>query len=215
MILALQKTKNLFLSVALLSTFLLTTSCGDGKGGFNLEIPGVDGPHVALNEDDVVISVLFENIQIPGGLRYNVPKYNNSVIALEPDLQSDGTLMSMSIALDDVLGGNLDRLNPQTLPGGRDLPGISGGRLPAVAFTIEKFENMVFYLGPDLFGVFVPVNIKMQGTMLTSRYYSDGRRTGNITLVGEDQNGENGGFLLLLDMGRRTKKLLKKVAKRY
>ena len=215
--------KVLLITLLLSLNFGLVSSCGkcDEESGqncsnYNLEIPGVDGPHITLLGDVVLISVVFENIQLDGGLRYNIPKYPNSYIEISPDLQSYGTLMSISISVDDIFAGGMDQLDPQTLPGGRPLPGVATGRLPAVAFSIEKFRNMAFYLGPKLFGVFIPVkNLNMQGAMLSSRFYSNGKRTGNISLVGEDTNEKNGGFLLMLDMNSQTKKALKYMAKKY
>jgi hypothetical protein len=209
------KSKLVFLTL-MLSVSLFTTSCGSGKSGSNLSIPGVNGPVVTLQQDDVLISMVFDNIALQGGLRYAIPKYPNSYIEISPDLQSAGTLMSVSISLDDVFNGNLGKLDPQALPGGRALPGVASGALPAVAFSIEKFHNMGVYIGPDIFGIFIPVKgLNIQGSMITARFYAGGSRVGNLSLIGEDQNGEHGGFLLMLDMKGKTKKRLKKVAKRY
>ena len=160
--------------------------------------------------------MVFENINIQGGLRYNIPKYKNSYIEIAPDLQSDGTLMAVSVSLKDIFGDSLGQLDPQALPGGRPLPGVVNGRLPAVAFTIEKFKNMSFYLSSKVFGMFIPVKgLNIGGSIVTARFYTGKTRTGNISLVGEDANGENSGFLLMLDMGSKTKKRLKKVANKY
>ena len=51
-------------------------------------------------------------------------------------------------------------------------------------------------------------------SVVTARFYSSGSRVGNISLVGEDTNGENSGILLMLDLGKYKSKL-KKLAKRY
>ena len=210
-----KQSKLVFLTL-MLSVSLFTTSCGSGKDGANLEIPGVTGPVVTLQQDDVLISMVFDNIELQGGLRYAIPKYKNSYIEISPDFQSAGTLMSVSISLDDVFNGSLSQLDPQSLPGGRALPGVASGRLPAVAFSIEKFHNLGVYVGPSIFGIFVPVDLGMQGSMLTARFYAGGDRVGNLSIVGEDQNGDNSGILLMLDMkGKFSKRNLKKIAKRY
>ena len=211
------KIKTFFLTAILaVSMSVFSTSCGDGESSFNLEIPGVQGPDVQLYEDNVLVTVVFENLYTQGGLRYRIPKYVNSYIEVSPDLYSSGTLMAINISLQDIFGGTLESLDPQALPGGRPLPGVVGGRLPAVAFSIPQFYHMAFYLGPRVFGIWIPINnLNMQGSMLTARFYSDGVRTGNISLVGEDENGEYGGFLLLLDLGEKVKKKLKAVAKKY
>jgi hypothetical protein len=209
------KTKALVLSAALMAG-VLSTSCGDGTSSSNISVPGVNNMSVTLVQDSVLISMVFTGIQLDGGLRYNIPKYPNSYLEISPDLQSSGTLMAINISLKDALDTSLQTLDPATLPGGRALPGVSGGRLPAVAFSIEKFKNMSFYLGPKLFGVFIPVKSLGIGTsIITARYYTGSNRIGNISLVGEDANGENSGILLMLDMSTSVKSQLSAVAKKY
>ncbi len=208
-----KKSKGGVLTV-LLGSLLMLTSCG-GDSGSNVQIEGVDGPHVTLLQDNLMVSMVFENIQLDGGLRYAIPKYPNSYLEISPDLQSSGTLMSMSISLDDVFDDSLQQLDPQTLPGGRALPGVVGGSLPAVAFSIDSFYNMAFYVGPKVFGFFVPANIGVQGGIASFRYYIADKAAGTVSVVGQDANGENSGLLLLLDISNSTKKQLKKIAKKY
>lgn len=211
----LSNTKALVLSVAL-TAGVLTTSCGDGTSAQNIQVPGVNGMSVTLVQDNVLISMVFQNIQLDGGLRYNIPKYPNSYLEISPDLQSAGTLLAINVSLKDVFNTNLQTLDPTTLPGGRALPGVAGGRLPAVAFSIEKFKNMSFYLGPKLFGVFIPVkSLGIGSSIITARYYTGSNRIGNISLVGEDANGEHSGLLLMLDMSSSVQSQLKAVAKKF
>ncbi len=208
-------TKALVLSVAL-TAGILSTSCGDGTSASNIQVPGVNNMSVTLVQDNVIISMVFEGLQLDGGLRYNIPKYPNSYLEISPDLLSNGTLMAISVSLKDVFDTSLQQLNPATLPGGRSLPGVAGGKLPAVAFSIEKFKNMGFYLGPKVFGVFIPVkSLGIGSSIITARYYTGSNRIGNISLVGEDANGENSGILLMLDMNASTQSQLKSVAKKY
>jgi len=208
------KSKALFLSL-FIGLSLITTSCVDGDGGTNITIPGVDGPKLILEKDNLLISMVFENIVLDGGLRYNIPKYPTSYIEISPDLQSAGTLMSVSVSLDDIFDIDADTLDPQKLPGGRALPGVSTGRLPAVAFSIEKFSGMTFYVGPEVFGIFVPTKLDMDGSIISSRFYAMGDRAGTLSIVGQDENEENSGILLLLDIKGKTKKKLKKIAKKF
>ena len=208
-------TKAIVLSVAL-SAGILSTSCGDGTSASNIQVPGVNNMSVTLVQDNVLISMVMEGIQLNGGLRYNIPKYPNSYLEISPDLASSGTLMAISVSLKDVFDTSLQQLNPATLPGGRSLPGVAGGKLPAVAFSIEKFKNMGFYLGPKVFGVFIPLkNLGIGSSIITARYYTGSNRIGNISLVGEDANGENAGILLMLDMSSSTQSQLKSVAKKF
>jgi hypothetical protein len=125
----------------------------------------------------MMISMVFENVQLDGGLRYNIPKYKYSFLEISPDLESNGTLMQVSVSLKDIVDGGLDQLDPQKLPGGRNLPGVASGSLPAVAFSIEKFHNMSLYLGKDvLVSSFQQVSVLMGPSL-----HSD------ITLVKKEQ----------------------------
>ncbi len=211
----LSNTKTLVLTAAL-AVGVLSTSCGDGTSAKNIQVPGVRDMSVTLVQDNVLISMVFQDLQLDGGLRYNIPKYPNSYLEISPDFQSAGTLMAINVSLKDVFDTSLQMLDPATLPGGRALPGVAGGRLPAVAFSIEKFKNMSFYLGPKLFGIFIPVkSLGIGSSIITARYYTGSSRIGNISLVGEDANGENTGLLLMLDLSSSVQSQLKSVAKKY
>jgi hypothetical protein len=195
---------------------VLLTSCGSGTSGKNMSIPGLNGPNVVLLGDDILINVVFENMTVEGGARYNIPKYPNSYVELSPDLESDGTLLAFSVSLDDIFGDEVKRLDPLTLPGGRAIPGVSSGTLPAVAFSIEKLKNVGFYIGPQIFGVWIPLNkLSMPGAMITTRFYTGSKRVGNLSLVGEDANGENAGIFLALSVSKSAERLLKRQADRY
>lgn len=209
------RTKLLLLST-LITVGMLSTSCGSGTSASNITVPGVQNMSVKLVQDNVLISMVFQGIQLDGGLRYNIPKYPNSYLEISPDMQSNGTLMAISISLKDAFNTNLQTLDPQTLPGGRALPGVAGGRLPAVAFSIEKFHGMGVYLGPKLFGVFIPLKkLGIGNSIITARYYTGSNRIGNISLVGEDANGENSGILLMLDMNTSVQTQLKSYSAKF
>lgn len=208
------KARGTALMITLVSLLGLT-ACGDNSGGNNVEIPGVDGPTIELSKENLKITMTFENLVMDGGIRYGIPEYPSSWLEVGPDFQSAGTLMTMTLAIDDVLDDDLLLLDPQKLPGGRDLPGVKGGELPAVAFSVEKFSNMKFYVGPEVFGFFVPAGVDFDNGIATFRYFIGDDRAGNISIVGKDQNGENAGVLLLLDMDASTKKKLRRYTRRF
>ncbi len=206
--------KKSLVTIATTATLLFTTSCGKNDSS-NIEIAGLKGPTVSLLQDNLIISAVFENIQLDGGLRYNIPKYKYSFLEISPDLESNGTMMQVSISLKDLVGGGLDQLDPQKLPGGRNLPGVKAGSLPAVAFSIEKFNNMSLYVGKDVFGVFLPTKVGVDGAIASFRYYIGEKRAGTISVVGSDENGENSGVLLMLDMKGQVKSQLMNIYKKY
>lgn len=210
----LTKWKSSLLAVATVAMLGFTTSCGKNDSS-NIQIAGVKGPTVSLLQDNLMISAVFENVQLDGGLRYNIPKFKYSFIEISPDLESNGTLMQVSVSLKDVIGGGLDQLDPQKLPGGRNLPGVASGSLPAVAFSIEKFNNMSFYVGKDVFGVFLPANVGVEGAIASFRYYIGEKRAGTISIVGTDTNGTNAGVLLMLDMKGQVKSQLMNIYNKY
>jgi len=210
-----KKSHALLLSVVMVFT-LFSTSCGKGTSSSNIQVPGVNNMSVVLNQDYVLISMVIQSVQLDGGLRYNIPKYPNSYLEISPDLQSAGTLMAVNISLKDVFNTSLQTLDPLALPGGRALPGVAGGRMPAVAFSIAKFHNMGVYIGPKLFGLFIPVgNLGIGSSIVTARYYTGANRIGNISLVGADANGENSGILLMLDMGASVQSRLKSYSAKF
>jgi hypothetical protein len=201
--------------IKIFTTFILLlplTSCNDSKT--NIEIPNVKGPTVSLEDDRIVITTTFEKIQISDTARYDIPKMNYSYLTLTSDPISTGTTMTVHISLQDILG-DVPTLDPHALPGGRPLPGVASGALPAVAFTIPKFNNMTFYAGPEVFGAFLPVNVGMDSGIVSARFYIGGKRAGNISLVGSDENSENSGFLLMIDLKGKARRMLQKIQRQY
>ena len=196
---------------SLLATLLImifassTVSC---RGGSDepLGVEGLNMPDVEYDSEFIYITALFDNLQVLGGLRYVIPKYPNSYLEVGPDFESNGTLMSIAIAFKDLGSGKLNNLDPQTLPGGRPLPGIRGGKLPSIAFSIEKFNNIHIYAGNKFLGVFLPMpSLDIDHLILTYRFNLDnGTRAGNFSIVGQDKNGENGGALLMLSLKKEV-----------
>lgn len=200
------------LGLFLIGSFLGLSACSNGDN--NVSIPGVDGPHVSLQQESMVIRLGLENIELEGEIRYSIPRYPSSWLEVKP-AQNGGVNMTISLALADVLDGDLLLLDPQTLPGGRALPGVATGSLPAVAFSIEQFNNISFYAGPELFGLFVPADIGLSNSIATFRYYISDKRAGNLSLVGADDAGENAGLLLMLDLNQSNKRALKRYMNRF
>ena len=194
--------KRLQKSFAVFSLFVLFSATPSvSTAAHDLSASGIK-TQVTLTNDSLLLSFVFSSIQLDGGLRYNVPKYPNSYIEISPDLESNGTMMAVNLSLLDINNKGIYALNPQTLPGGRALPGIASGRLPSIAFTIEKFYGVTIYASSSVFGLFIPAKIGIKNSIITARfnYGKNKDRGGNISLVGTDVNGKNSGLLMLFDL---------------
>ena len=206
--------KTSLITAATVMTLGFSTSCGKNDGT-NIEISGLKGPIVSLLQDNMVITAVFEDIQLDGGLRYNIPKYKYSFVEISPDIETSGTKMVVSISLKDIIEGDLTSLPATSLPGGRNLPGVASGTLPAVAFSIEKFNNMSVYVSKDVFGIFLPTKVGVDGAIASFRYFIGGKRSGTVSLVGADANGENSGVLLMLDIKGQVKNQMMNVYEKF
>jgi hypothetical protein len=191
------KLKTIALGVMMIS---MATACGTGKGS-NPVIAGVQGPDITYTNGNFMMSMVLTNLTLSGGGTIPIPNMPASSFEITPDLQSAGTLVAVSLSAADIAaltGANL--LNPTELPGNRPLPGITNGSLPAIAVQVPAWDSMVFYVGPTIFGVFVPVNMGLPaGYELTASLYSTaGVAVGNISVVGLDSTGKNSGVLVLI-----------------
>lgn len=176
------------------------SACGGTGAGVNPSIDGVVGPDVELVNGRLVLSMVFKNLQIDGGATIPIPKYPNSSVQVGPDFQSAGTLLVLTVSVTDFLGDKGTFFNPQTLPGGRPVPSVASGSLPAVAIQVPQLFNSVFYVGPQVLGFFVPFNkLDLAGSILTFRFHNKaGEAVGILGLVGSDSTGKNAGILAMI-----------------
>lgn len=183
-----------------------------GGGNQNPMIPGLNGPHVNVSNTHILVSTVFKDLRLNGGVRYPLPKLKDSYVELGPDLQSDGVLLAFSISLEDILGRDLDEMQMMTLPGGKPIPEIPGGRMPGIAFTVQNFTNMVFYLSDDKMAIYFPWNNTI--TDMGFDYFVGEKKMGRFFFVSPDIYARNAGYLLVLDINKRTKKRLKRLKRR-
>lgn len=199
------------LRVLLVTIGLLTVSCGDNNT--NMKIPNVNGPSLNLVQNQVIIDAEFTTIDLPDSQEFPIPSFQDSRIILTPNGQG-GTRLQVQLSLEEILG-DVDFRDPQSLPGGRPLPGVSNGSLPGISFTVPSFHNLTVYLGKKFFGVFYPIDLGVDQGIISSRFYLGKKAVGNLALVGSDDAGENAGFLLLLSIDDSTKRYLKKALRKY
>lgn len=192
--------KKIVLSGAAVFAALAITACGSG-GGLNPQIAGVTGPDVELVGGRLILSMTFQNVSVDAGVTIPIKQYPNSSLQVGPDFQSNGTLIVLTMSVPDYLGNQGQGLNPQALPGGRPLPSVAAGVMPAVAIQVKQLFNTVFYVGPQVIGFFVPFNkLDLAGTILTFRFYDKvNKPVGILALVGSDANDQNAGILAMMN----------------
>lgn len=197
------------ISILFISAVAFLFSCVGGGDGQNPIIPGLKGPFLNVGSTHVLVSTVFQDLRLNGGLRYPLPKLKDSYVELSPDLQSDGVLLAFSISLEDILGRDLDDMQMMGLPGGRPIPEIPGGRLPGIAFTVQNFTNMVFYLSDTKMAIYFPWNNTI--TDMGFDYFMGDEKMGRFFFVSPDIYAKNAGYLLVLDINKKVKKRLKRL----
>lgn len=177
--------------------------CNSGSSGTNSwSINGVSGPTITYGTNRVTISATLQNVSVVGGGTFPIAHMDNSYIEIAPNV-TGGLLLQVSLSTTDVLElGAANLLDPQQLPGGRPLPGVSGGTLPSLAVQVPALHDVTFYIGRSIVGLFVPVNLGLNQMIGTFNFYdSSNKYVGQVSVVGEDANKANSGFLLLLNTG--------------
>ena len=170
-------------------------------GGSNHAIPGVTGPDVELAGGYLRVSMVFNLLSVDAGVRIPIPKYPNSSLEFGPDFLSGGALLTLTVAVADFMNDQGTFFDPQTLPGGRPLPALAAGKLPAVAIQVPQLANTVFYIGKEVLGFFVPIKGLdfMPGLMPYWRHHNKNREpVGILALIGPDAQMKNSGFLVLM-----------------
>lgn len=205
------KTKHALLALLIVVSVSLV-GCGGSGVGLNPEIDGVVGPNVEFSGEYMQLSMVFTSLELEGGLTLPIPEHPNSSLSIGPDFQSNGTLLTLAISVRDFgIDGQL--LDPTRLPGGRPLPGVAAGELPAAAIQVPQLFDTIFYVGPKILGFFVPTDFlnldAAQGAILTFKFYStEGKRIGNLSLVGSDSNKENAGILVLINIDLQIEQMI-------
>jgi hypothetical protein len=192
--------KNMKVASLMALVAITLTGCGGSGKGVNTKIDGITGPDVELVNGRLVLSMVFNNINIDGGATIPIPKYPNSSVQVGPDFQSSGTLLVLTVSVSDFIKDKGTFFDPQTLPGGRPLPSVAAGKLPAVAVQVPQLFNSVLYVGPEVLGFFVPFQkLDLAGSILTFRFHNKaGEPVGILGLVGSDAQGKNAGILALM-----------------
>ena len=175
------------------------------------KIEGVAGPFFNVMDGRVLVSMTLQNVEIIGGLRLPLGKLQNSSVEVTP-AQDGGTLFQVAVDIADIEGTNWNLVDPHALPDGRPLPGIVGGQLPAFAVTIPQLADTTVYASQKVFGFFLPFKMNVQA-IATFSIVMNGKKFGNLSLVGTDANHTGSGLLTLINLSAAGKKELKRLLK--
>ena len=189
--------KTFFKTFFLVTIMLFASSCG--KQPKLPKIPGVTGPLFNITNGKVVVTVGFTKFELPAGARIPIKGMEESYLEIGPNVEG-GSLVQAYLDVDEVQNGDFTFADPHTLPGGRPLPGIIGGVLPSIAIYVPSLRDSTVYVSKQIFGFFLPIDMKINESIVTHRLNIDGKHLGNLSLVGRDEAGDNAGFLLLLNL---------------
>ena len=185
-----------------------------GSGGNNPSIPGLNGPTVLFNQDRVRIAITFQGLPLNAGVRYPIPGMSDSTIEVSPDFESNGTLFVLDLFMGDLSNTGNEDMPLKGLPDGRPLPGVDGGQLPALFFSVQNFPGSVMYIGKNKFGLYLPMALSTPG-ILTMPYYVNGKENGTISLIGQQYFNGPSGILLLLNIDATAKKYFKRQIRKF
>ncbi len=188
---------------------IMLASCGQGD---DLNLPGVDGPRFHVSNGMVIADLKLENLNFNVQTEFTIPKLENSFIAVNGSADA-GTDISLHFDPQDVISTDFDLVDPNTLPDGRAFPLLPDGTLPSIAINIPSMKNTTFYASKEVVGFFIPYTHGI-GIDMAQRIVVNGKDVGFAALVRADSNGENSGFLIILEIDNLKNRRLQKLIKR-
>lgn len=166
--------------------------------------PKVTLPDVKLTfGDPVTLSIPLKG-EVSVGVKMDIPDLAGAYVELVPQVGKKDAYVFISVPSKEFENEKFKLRDPATLPGGRALPKIAEGKLPAVAITIPQWNNVVFYLGLEVAGVFTPTRSKEPDVNLTLPFSDNsGRQIGFITRIPQE-NGANSGYFVSFNWNMAT-----------
>lgn len=182
----------------IIAVFILSislTACGTRLAS-GLAVPGVKNYEFSIQNGQARLSVVFPSFNIDAGARIPLGKPAGAFVELSPDFESGGMLFIISAPLASLLnGGGLPTMG---LPDGRALPGVRGGVLPATGLALPAIGTTILYMGRDVFGLFIPVNLGSLPLTVTVKIRDQqGNLMGTVAAIPKGFTGRISGVLFL------------------
>ena len=175
-----------------------------GASKCNWFAPKIKLPDVKLTFGDPVTLTLPLKGEILVGTKLDIPDVTGGFVELIPQVGNTPASVLLSVPAKAFDNPNFRLRDPGTLPGGRALPKIADGKLPAAALVVPQWNNVVFYLGLEVAAVFVPTKSKEPDVQLTLPISDNaGRNIGFITRIPQE-NGDNGGYFVSFNWNLAT-----------
>lgn len=159
--------------------------------------PKIKLPDVKLTfGDPITLTIPLKGQEILIGAKRDIPDLTGAFVELIPQVGNTPASVFLSVPSKEFDSPAFRLRDPGTLPGGRPLPKIADGKLPSVALVVPQWNNIVFYLGLEVAGIFTPTKGKEPDVQLTLPISDNaGRNIGFITRIPQE-NGGNGGYFV-------------------
>ncbi len=166
------------------------------------KVPGVDGPHINIQDGKIILAATFEKLDLPAGFSTVIPKMEYSTAALGPAL-GGGTIIKVAFDPRDVESDVFRAVPSETLPDGRPFPFTVDGALPALAINVPDLLDTTFYASNKLFGFFIPIRMPNDLSIpfdVPIRLKINGKQIGIVSYIAPDHKGEGSGMMLVLTL---------------
>lgn len=185
-------------AMAVCCAVLLATSCGQQAGGLP-EINGVKGPLLNVVDGQVMLTFKFLNLTADAGLKAPIPETRNSYMEFAPNIEDGGTLFVLYLDPEDLQNVDIGLGDGNTLPDGRPIPGVPGGRLEDSLRIDTPWSNISFYYHKKRFGIWMPFGFETAGMSGYWNMTFNNKNVGFLGLVGSDEvrNFSSGGLVFL------------------
>ncbi len=173
--------------------------CGSEGGGLP-EINGVKGPIFNVVDGKAVITMKFLNLNIDAGIKGPIPETQQSQIEFAPNIIDGGMMLSLYLDTDDLEDLDIGVGDANTLPDGRPVPGIPGGRLEDSLRLDTRYDkwDVSFFFHKTLFGIWMPFGFETAGISGYWRINMNGKNVGFLGIVGNDNEDRKAGAVVMV-----------------